>query len=111
MSKGKLFAFLTPLMFVLLYSANAFAQGAAADNKFTTNAMLAIGAALSMGLAGAGAALGQGRAAASALEGIARTPGAQDKVQTPLILSLAFMEALGIFAFVIAILMVMVKMG
>jgi F-type H+-transporting ATPase subunit c len=51
------------------------------------------------------AALGQGRAAAAALEGIARNPGAADKLQTPLLLSLAFMEALGILAFVIAFLL------
>ena len=110
MSKGKLFAFLTPLALVLLYSSSAFAQVAAADNASTTNSMLAIGAAIAMGVAGLGATLGQGRAAAAALEGIARNPGAQDKVQTPLILSLAFMEAIGIFAFVIAILMVMVQL-
>lgn len=111
MSKGKLFAFLTPFALVLLSSSSAFAQVVgAADNASTTNSMLAIGAAIAMGVAGLGATLGQGRAAAAALEGIARNPGAQDKVQTPLILSLAFMEAIGIFAFVIAILMVMVQL-
>lgn len=113
MSKGKLIAFIAPFSMILLFGASAFAQGAAgvADNAFSAYSMLALGAALSMGIAGAGAALGQGKAAAAALDGIARNPNAADKLQTPLILSLAFMEALGIFAFVIAILMVMVKFG
>ena len=112
MSKGKLLAFIAPFTMTLLFTATAFAQGAgAADNAFSSYGMLALGAGLAMGIAGAGAAFGQGRAASAALEGIARNPNAADKIQTPLILSLAFMEALGIFAFVIAILMVMVKFG
>jgi len=111
MSKGKLIAFIAPFTMTLLFAATAFAQGDAADNAFSSYGMLALGAGLAMGIAGTGAALGQGRAAAAALEGIARNPNAADKLQTPLILSLAFMEALGIFAFVIAILMIMVKFG
>lgn len=107
MSKGKIFAFISAFGFALLTSATAFAQDASmSDNNFSAFSMMAIAAALSIGLAATGAALGQGRAAAAALEGIARNPGAADKLQTPLLLSLAFMEALGILAFVIAILLV-----
>ena len=47
----------------------------------------------------------QSRAAAAALEGIARNPQAADKVQTPLIISLALIESLVILGFVIAFLL------
>jgi F-type H+-transporting ATPase subunit c len=49
-----------------------------------------------------GGGLGQGRAASSALEGIARNPGASNKVFTPMVLALALTESLVILAWVIA---------
>jgi F-type H+-transporting ATPase subunit c len=64
-----------------------------------------IGAGLAMGLAALGGTLGQGKAAAAALEGIARNPGAANKVQTPMILALALTESLVLFSFVIAIML------
>ena len=80
-------------------SASVFAEeGAAAVSTWGP-----IGKAICISLAAFGAAAGQGRAAATALEGIARNPSSADKLQTPLILSLAFMEALAILAFVIAL--------
>ena len=64
-----------------------------------------VGVALSIGLVGLGSALGQGNAAAGAMEGIARQPEAAGEIRTTLLLALAFMEALTLFAFDIAILM------
>lgn len=64
-----------------------------------------IGVGLAIGMAALGSALGQGNAAARAMEGIARQPEASGNIQTVLLLSLAFMEALTLFSFVIAILM------
>ncbi|MHB1418321.1 MAG: ATP synthase F0 subunit C [Bacillota bacterium] len=64
-----------------------------------------IGVGIAIGLAALGSALGQGNAAASAMEGIARQPEASGEIRTTLLLALAFMEALTLFAFVIAILM------
>lgn len=63
---------------------------------------LALGAGLGIGIAAFGGALGQGRAAASALEGIARNPEAAGKVMTPMIIGLALIESLVIYALVIA---------
>lgn len=63
---------------------------------------LALGAGLAIGLAAFGGGLGQGRAAAAALEGIARNPGAAAKIQTPMIIGLALIESLVIYALVIA---------
>ncbi len=68
-------------------------------------ALAFIGVGLAIGLAALGSALGQGMAAAKAMEGIARQPEASGNIQTALLLSLAFMEALTLFSFVIAILM------
>lgn len=64
---------------------------------------LAIGAGLGLGLAAFGGGLGQGRTAAAALEGIARNPGAADKMFVPMIIGLALIESLVIYTFLIAI--------
>lgn len=88
---------------VLLFAPAAFAQQAgAADNEFTMKMAIALAAGLGLGIAAFGGALGQGRAAAAALEGIARNPGASGKIFTPLILALALIESLVIYALVIS---------
>ncbi len=65
----------------------------------------AFGAALGLGIAAFGGALGQGRAAAAALDGIARNPGANDKLFTPMIIGLALIESLVIYSLLIAFLL------
>ena len=69
------------------------------------SAVIALSAAVAIGMAALGGTLGQGRAAAAALEGIARNPEAQGKIMTPMILALALIESLVIFGFVIAFLL------
>ena len=102
MKKALLFAVTT------LASAAVFAQEAAAPvvaQATTGNAgagLVAIAAALAIGIAVLGGTMGQGKAAAAALEGIARNPAAADKLFTPLILSLALIESLVILAFLVA---------
>ncbi|WP_028309800.1 ATP synthase F0 subunit C [Desulfitibacter alkalitolerans] len=68
-------------------------------------ALAFLGVAIAIGLAALGSALGQGKATAGAMEGIARQPEAAGEIRTTLLIALAFMEALTLFAFVIAILM------
>ncbi len=89
-----------------LFGALAFAQehGAAPSQQadIFVKAALALAAGIGIGLASFGGALGQGRAAASALEGIARNPGASDKIFVPMIIGLALIESLVIYALVIA---------
>ncbi|MBC7344694.1 MAG: ATP synthase F0 subunit C [Clostridia bacterium] len=60
---------------------------------------------MAIGMAALGSALGQGYASAHAMDGIARQPEASGDIRTLLLLALAFMEALTLFSFVIAILM------
>jgi F-type H+-transporting ATPase subunit c len=86
-----------------LFAVPAFAQeGAAAASNSGSAGLIALGAGVCLAVAALGGALGQGRAAAAALDGIARNPAAAGKIQTPLILSLAFIESLVIYALIIA---------
>ena len=87
---------------MLSLPATAFAQGGAAEASGAAQAMAALGAGIAIGLAVLGGGLGQGRAATAALEGISRNPGAAPKIQTPMILSLALIESLVLFGFLIA---------
>jgi len=64
--------------------------------------LIALAAGLGLGIAAFGAALGQGRATAAAMESIGRNPNSADRVFTPLIVGLALMEALALYALVIA---------
>ncbi len=81
---------------------STLALPAFAGNGQEANGAVAIAAGLAIGIAAFGGALGQGRAAAAALEGIARNPGAQNKIFTPMILGLALIESLVIYALIIA---------
>ena len=100
MFKNKM-AFVAALLTTFV-SQVAFAQDGAAANEFDMKALLAIGAGLAIGLGVLGGTLGQGKAATAALEGIARNPSASDKLFTPMILGLALIESLVIYALVIA---------
>ena len=86
---------------LLLVSAVAFASEGAAGAGGGSNWAYALAAGLGMCIAAFGCGMAQGKLAAAALEGIARNPGAQDKIFTPLLLSLAFPESLVLFTFVI----------
>jgi F-type H+-transporting ATPase subunit c len=84
-----------------MVATSAFAQDAAANNSSQAG-MIALGAGLAIGLAAIGGAIAQAMTAASALDGIARNPAAQSKIFTPMIIGLALIESLVIYAFVIA---------
>ena len=80
----------------------AFAEGPGGAATSTLD-LAGMGAGLGLGLAALGGALGQGKTAAAALEGIARNPAASDKVFTPMIIGLALIESLVLYAFVVAL--------
>lgn len=61
-------------------------------------AALAIAVGLGVPVAVLSAALGQGKAAAAALEGMARQPEAAGQLQMAMIIGLAFIESLVIYA-------------
>ncbi len=88
---------------LMVFAPAAFAQGATGGGE--SHAALWIAAAFGMGIAAFGCGLGQGKIGAAALEGIARNPGAAGSIFTPMLLSLAFVETLVLFTF----LMILIK--
>ncbi|MFC2023870.1 ATP synthase F0 subunit C [Chloroflexota bacterium] len=66
-----------------------------------TARLLASAAAIGLGSLGPGLALGM--IGAKAMEALGRNPEAADQIFVPLILSLAFTEAIGIYALVVAL--------
>jgi len=62
-----------------------------------------LAAGLAIGLGAIGPGLGIGILAAKGLEGIARNPEAAPKIQTAMILAIAFAEAVAIYALVVAL--------
>ena len=81
----------------------AMAQGAAAagDNASTVSAAKALAAGLGFGLAAGLAAIGQGLVGSRATEGAARNPSAAGTIQTLMIIALALIESLVLFALLI----------
>ena len=63
---------------------------------------IGIGTGLAIGLAALGCGIGQGLGVNGAVQGIARNPGAAATIQTPMIVGLALIESIALFAFVIA---------
>ncbi|HEX2832912.1 MAG TPA: ATP synthase F0 subunit C [Thermoanaerobaculia bacterium] len=61
-----------------------------------------IGAAFVLGIAAAAGAIGQSRAIVAACEGIARNPGAAGAIRLAMIIGLALIESLVIYALLIA---------
>lgn len=91
---------------LMLVAIPAFAaEGTAAVATTNFKGWLAIAAGIGIGIAAFGGSLGQGRAIAAAMDGIARNPGASSKIVTPMIIGLALVESLVIYAFVIAFLL------
>lgn len=61
-------------------------------------------AAIGAGLAAIGAGIGIGRIGGSAVEGMARQPEVAGKIQGAMIVAAAFVEAVALFAVVVALL-------
>src|SRR6266540_4443172 len=99
----KLFAFFATLFVGLMATGVAMAADVAGtDSK---SAAIAIAAGVAVAIAAFGAALGQGRVGAAAMESIGRNPNAADRLFLPLVLTLALLEALALYGFVIAIIL------
>lgn len=61
-----------------------------------------LAAAVAIAFAALGGALGQAKVASAAMEGIGRNPNSKDKMQTPMILGLVFIETIVLFGVVVA---------
>lgn len=65
--------------------------------------MKSLGAAIAIGAGALGPAIGIGLLAGKAMEAIGRNPEAAPKIQTAMILAIAFAEAIAIYALVVAL--------
>ncbi|MGD8472976.1 MAG: ATP synthase F0 subunit C [Anaerolineae bacterium] len=65
--------------------------------------MRLLASAVAIGIGAIGPALGLGMIGSKAMEALGRNPEASDQIFVPLILSLAFTEAIGIYALVVAL--------
>ena len=90
------------VVFVLLAltAFSAFGQTATTTNTGVRWGVIA--AAFVLGLAAAAGAIGQSRAIVAACEGIARNPGAAGPIRLAMIIGLALIESLVIYALIIA---------
>ena len=97
------------MMFIVLAltSVSAFAQTDAAATTANGSAVRwgALAAAFLLGLAAAAGAIGQSRAIVAACDGIARNPGAAGAIRLAMIIGLALIESLVIYALIIAFFM------
>ncbi|HHV58488.1 MAG TPA: ATP synthase F0 subunit C [Firmicutes bacterium] len=69
-------------------------------------AVTILSAALAIGLGTIGPGLGQGMAISRAVEGIARQPEAADNIRMTMLIGIAIIESLTIYAFVIALVLI-----
>src|SRR6266487_2361349 len=83
------------------------APAAGANSGFFIASVVTAGFALA--IATLCAALGQGKVAGAAMEAIARQPEAAGKIQTAMLLGLAFIESLVIYALLISFILLFVN--
>ena len=94
------------MVLIALVAVSAFAQPAGTTTTTTTAAKGVnwsyVAAAFVLGIAAAFGALGQGKAIASSVEGIARNPSAGAAIRGAMIIGLALIESLVIYALLVA---------
>ena len=102
MSKFRMLLF--AVIGILMSGMTVFAQETAAvggDNASSVSKYRALAAGIGFAIAVLGGALGQSRIGAAACEGAARNPGAAGRIQTMMILGLALIESLVLFALLV----------
>jgi F-type H+-transporting ATPase subunit c len=94
---------LLAIALVALIAPFAFAEEAAGSAGSVATTMAVFGAAIGIGLAALGTGIGQGIGLSKACEGTARNPGASGKIMTILIIGLAMIESLCIYALLVSL--------
>jgi F-type H+-transporting ATPase subunit c len=116
----KLFASMVlALSMLMLFAPLALAEEAPAEgmaaapasegSKIDYYAMAVLGCGLGIGIAALGTGIGQGIGLSKACEGVARNPGASGKITTTLIIGLAMIESLAIYALVVVLIVFFVN--
>ncbi|GAB4414199.1 MAG: hypothetical protein OHK0032_10280 [Thermodesulfovibrionales bacterium] len=97
---------LLSIVLLFLVAPVALAEEAAAapqDARVKYYAMAALGCGIAIGVAALGTGIGQGIGLSKACEGVARNPNASGKITTTLIIGLAMIESLCIYALVVVL--------
>ena len=97
------------LLAPLALATEGAAEGASNAPQMGYFSMAALACGLGIGLAALGTGIGQGIGLAKAAEGVARNPGASGKITTTLIIGLAMIESLCIYALVVALIILFAK--
>ena len=87
----------------LLMSILIPALALAAEGEALNRGIMYLGASLAIGLAAFGAGIGMGYLLKGTQEGIARNPTAGGRLQTTMLIGLAFLETLALYALLVAI--------
>jgi len=109
------FALLLIVLVMLLITAPlCLAEEAAAttggkSSNILYYALAALSCGIGMGLAAFGTGIGQGIGLGNACQGVARNPGASGKITTTLIIGLAMIESLAIYALVVVLILIFVN--
>ncbi len=101
-----LVALLAPVVFA---AGEEAAAASPADAKLKYYGIAALACGIAIGAAAFGTGIGQGLGLKGATEGIARNPGASGKITTTLIIGLAMIESLAIYALVVALILLFVN--
>lgn len=91
---------------VILTATTLFAQAAPTTTTAPAVRWEMVAASIALGIAASAGAIGQSRAISAACEGIARNPGAAAVIRTVMIIGLALIESLVIYALVVALILV-----
>jgi len=93
------------VVWMVLLAAVAFASEGATDAGYAAGSTIALAMGFGIAIAAAGCGIGQGIGLKAACEGTARNPEAGGKIMVTLILGLAFVESLCIYALVICLML------
>ncbi len=104
---------LLALIIVLCIATLAFAAAPAAQKgslglATTVGLAIALASGIGMGIAAFGCGIGQGIAVKGAVEGTARNPEAGGKITVTMLIGLAMIESLAIYALVVCIILLFV---
>jgi len=93
----------------IVLAAEKVAGEALTDAKIGYFSMAVLGCGIAIGLAAFGTGIGQGIGLSKAAEGVARNPGASGKITVTLIIGLAMIESLCIYALVVVLIVLFAK--
>jgi F-type H+-transporting ATPase subunit c len=106
MSKKGFIAALTGMLVVGITSVAMAADGSAQAAGLLSFSGIALACGIGIGLAALGTGVGMGNAINGALHGTARNPEASGKIMTTMIIGLALIESLCIYALLISFILV-----